>query len=232
MRPPVLVFRHVRWEHLGYIADELEARAVDYVYADLMEDPFQALPVAVDVCAGVISMGGPMSANDRHPGLARELSLLASAVELKRPMLGVCLGAQLLAKATGALVYRNPVKEVGWYPVHFRPEAGEDALFAGISSPQTVFHWHGETFDLPSGSVWLASSAVCAHQAFRLGEHAWGLQFHLETSPVMIAQWLREDAMEGDLREVVEPVDPERHAAAQRELARTVFGRWAGLLAP
>jgi GMP synthase-like glutamine amidotransferase len=232
MRSLVLVFRHVPWEHLGYLADALETRAVDYAYADLIEDPSQALPVPVDACAGVISMGGPMSANDRHPGLAREIALLSSAVELGKPVLGVCLGAQLLAKAAGAPVYRNPVKEIGWYPIHFRAEAGEDALFAGISSPRTVFHWHGETFDLPSGSVWLASSAACAHQAFRLRERAWGLQFHLETSPQMIAQWLREDAMEGDLREVVEPVDPERHAAAQRDLARTVFGRWVGLLAP
>jgi GMP synthase-like glutamine amidotransferase len=232
MMPRVLVFRHVPWEHLGYLADELKTQAVDYAYADLMEDPYRALPVPLEVCAGVISMGGPMSANDRHPGLARELSLLASAVELGKPVLGVCLGAQLLAKAAGAAVYQNPVKEIGWYPIHFRPEAGEDALFAGISSPRTVFHWHGETFDLPAGSVWLASSAACLHQAFRLRERAWGLQFHLETSPEMIAQWLREDAMEGDLREVAEPVDPERHAAAQRDLARTVFGRWARLLSP
>lgn len=232
MAPPILVFRHAPWEHLGYIADELEARGFDYAYVGLMEDPAQVLPVPLETCSGVISMGGPMSANDLHPGLARELSILTAAMERGKPMLGVCLGAQMLAKAAGARVYRNRVREIGWYRVHFRPEAGEDALFAGISSPQTVFHWHGETFDLPPGAVWLASSAACAHQAFRLRDRAYGLQFHLETGPGMIAQWLREDAMEGGLREVSEPVDPGRHVAAQRDLARIVFGRWAGLLVP
>jgi len=90
-----------------------------------------------------------------------------------------------------------------------------------------VFHWHGETFDLPSNSVWLASSGRCPRQAFRYGDRVYGLQFHLETTPAMIADWLRQDANCGDLREITEPVDPNQFAAEQAQAAELVFGRWA-----
>ena len=226
----VLVFRHVPFEHLGLIAPALESRGIEYQYVDLWKDPEQDLPFSVHESAGIISMGGPMSANDDQDFLRQELRYVAQAITRSRPILGVCLGSQLLAKAMGAKVYRNRVKEIGWYPVSFTPAAQDDTLFAGLNQPETIFHWHGETFDLPRNAVHLASSEACAHQAFRLGDAWYGLQFHLEVTPGMIAGWLTEDANEGDVREVHHSIDPHAHASRMFELAALVFGRWADLV--
>jgi GMP synthase (glutamine-hydrolysing) len=108
------------------------------------------------------------------------------------PVLGICLGSQLLAKAAGARVYPNPVKEIGWYPLELTAGASEDRLFACCPPNPTVFQWHGDTFDLPPGATHLAQSAACRHQAFRVGQAAWGLQFHLEVTAEMIESWLDE----------------------------------------
>src|SRR5689334_11083504 len=127
----VLVFRHVEFEHLGLIAPALESAGVSYEYVDLFESPDAR--VALDECNGVISMGGPMSANDDLPFLRRELALLREAAEQDLPMLGVCLGSQLIAKAFGAPVYKNAVKEIGWAPIHWMRDAHHDPLFRGCA---------------------------------------------------------------------------------------------------
>ena len=224
----VLAFRHVPFEHLGYIAASLEAQGIPYDYADLWKEPdadFQA-----GEADGLIFMGGPMSVNDGFEWLRREERCIARAAELGKPVLGVCLGAQLVAKALGARVYKNSVKEIGWRDVWFTPDAAADPVFAGIPSPQPLFHWHGETFELPAGAVHLAWSRDCRNQAFRIGENIYGLQFHLEVSPEMISCWCAEDANEGDLREVTEPIDAGLHAAATARLSNDVFGRWCRLV--
>src|SRR3982750_2143424 len=159
----VLVFRHVEFEHLGLIAPALESAGVSYEYVDLFQTP--DVRVRLDSCDGVISMGGPMSANDDLPFIRRELELLSSAVSFGIPILGVCLGSQMIAKALGARVYKNTVKEIGWAPVHWMRDAQNDPLFRGCAGSDIVFHWHGETFDLPAGATWLASSRDCKHQA-------------------------------------------------------------------
>ena len=146
-------------------------------------------------------------------------------------MLGVCLGAQLIAKALGASVYRNPVKEIGWFEIEVTGEGAADPLFAGVGPRETVFQWHGETFDLPPGARWLASSTACCHQAFRIGSSAYALQFHLEVTPEMIADWCSQDMNCGDMREVRAPIDNARNAARLTALAQQVFGRWCDLLA-
>jgi GMP synthase-like glutamine amidotransferase len=145
-------------------------------------------------------------------------------------MLGVCLGAQLIAKALGARVYRSARKEIGWAPVYWRETAGRDPVLEGLSEAEMLFHWHGETFDLPSGVDWLAYSDACPHQAFRAGPHAYGFQFHLEVTPEMIAGRCGEDLNAADVRELPAPVDPYAHAARLAELAQLVFGRWADLI--
>lgn len=223
----VLAFRHVPFEHLGRIAPALEASGLQWEYVDLYRDPRRPLPAA----DALIFMGGPMSANDDLPFIRRELELIQEAVAAGRPVLGVCLGAQLLAKALGARVYRNPVKEIGWFPVFWTEAAQRDPLLDGLRSTETVFHWHGETFDLPDGATWLAWSEACRNQAFRAAPGVYGFQFHLEVTPEMIACWLREDANAGDLREIQEPIDPEHNAGRLRELASLVFGRWARAVA-
>jgi GMP synthase (glutamine-hydrolysing) len=225
----VLAFRHVPFEHLGSIGSSLEKNGIACRYADLFAEP--AVPADWQSAAALIFMGGPMSANDDLPFIHGELRLIEQAVAASKPVLGICLGAQLIARALGAKVYRSYTKEIGWAPVCWRPEVRHDPLFRGFERPEVLFHWHGETFDLPAGAVWLASSAACAHQAFRVGP-AYGLQFHLEVTPEMIASWCAEEVNAGDVRELAAPIDP--HANSQRlsEISGLVFGRWAGMLQP
>ncbi len=173
---------------------------------------------------GVVIMGGPMSANDPLPGLAAELGLIERAVEARIPLLGICLGAQLIAKALGARVYRNAYEEIGWAPVHITEEGQADPLFRGIPSPSNFFHWHGETFDLPARARWLAYSDLCRHQAFSYAESVYGIQFHPEITPEMIVDWCAQPANCGDVEGLKEPVDP--HAADPGPLAERIFERW------
>jgi GMP synthase-like glutamine amidotransferase len=223
----VLVFRHVPFEDLGLIARSLENAGLEYRYADLYRGA--AAPSAAQADA-FIFMGGPQSANDGLDFIEREIELIRSAAEAGKPVLGVCLGSQMIAKALGARVYRNPVKEIGWYPVSWTAACAGDALFHGFHEPELLFHWHGETFDLPPGGELLASSEACRNQAFRVGSNIYGLQFHLEVTPEMIAGWCQEDANSADVRELTEPLDPYANAARLAGLSDRVFGRWAGLV--
>ena len=224
----VLAFRHVPFEHLGLIELALESRGISFEYADLYADGSR-VPNPEDY-TGLVFMGGPMSANDALPWLACEMRWIAQAVRRGQPVLGVCLGAQLIARALGARVYRNPVKEIGWFHIEFTPEAAGDHLFAAAAPRELVFHWHGETFDLPAGAVHLAFSDACRNQAFRVGQNTYGLQFHLEVTPAMIDDWCEQDANCGDVRELSAPLDPERNAARLAVLSHSVFGNWCDLL--
>jgi GMP synthase (glutamine-hydrolysing) len=224
----VLAFRHAPFEHLGLVGDALDAHGIAYDYVDLDQAPAFQLPV--QRAGALIFLGGSMSANDDLPYIRREIRLIREAISNGRPVLGVCLGSQLIAKALGAKIYSNAVKEIGWAPVTFTDAARRDPLFAGLAGPEVICHWHGETFDLPSGAERLASSANCQNQAFRWGDRVYGLQFHLEVTPEMIAQWCVEDAKCGEKREVTDPIDPQAHAARAQELARLVFGRWCDLV--
>ncbi|MCC7175315.1 MAG: gamma-glutamyl-gamma-aminobutyrate hydrolase family protein [Bryobacterales bacterium] len=224
----VLAFRHVPSDHLGWIAPALEARGVAFEYIDLFREP--EAPIDSGAAAGLVLMRGPMSANHELAYIRRELRLIERAAAGGTPVLGVCLGAQLVAKALGARVYRNPVKEVGWFPVAWTEAARHDTLLAGLSGEDTVFHWHGETFDLPAGSELLASSRACRNQAFRWGESVYGFQFHLEATPRMISDWVRQGLSGGDAGEMGALPDPQANAARLGELATQVFGRWASLV--
>jgi GMP synthase (glutamine-hydrolysing) len=224
----VLAFRHVPFEDVGHIRPVLDARGIAVEAVDLYREGTE-VPDTRDA-AGLIFMGGPMSANDDLPYLRQELAILQQALERRQPVLGVCLGSQLLARALGARVYRNPVKEIGWYDVELTAAAAQDSLFAGLPARQVVFQWHGETFDLPAGAELLASSPDCAHQAFRFGRAAYGLQFHAEVTKEMIADWCVQDANCGDMREVSRPIDAAAHEKAMAALSEQLFGRWAELL--
>lgn len=226
-RPQVLVLHHVPFEHLGTISAALDCANIGHAYADLYVEPMAQ--VLLDSYAGLILMGGPMSANDNADYIRRELQLIEQFLAAGKAVVGICLGAQLIAKAAGARVYRNSVKEIGWAPV-FWTEAGQrDPLFAGLNQPENVFHWHGETFDLPAGAEWLAYSEACRHQAIRVGT-AYGLQFHLEVTPAMIVDWLGQEANHADVAELADSVDPDFGADRLRDLSGTVFGRWCRLL--
>jgi GMP synthase-like glutamine amidotransferase len=177
---------------MGSLGGALAAAGLAVRPFDLFESVPDRLPWSE--AAGLIVLGGTMSANDgdRFPFLVAELDWIRAAVHRHVPMLGICLGAQLLAKALGAAVYRNAQPEIGWYQVDLLPVAAEDRLFRGRSLRETVFHWHGDTFDLPAGAVHLARSPLCPHQAFRCGATAYGLQFHVEMAPDLMDLWLRE----------------------------------------
>ena len=224
----VLAFRHVPFEGIGRIAPLFEERGIACDYADLYREAVPT-PRIADY-DGLIFLGGPMSANDPLPFLDRERTLVAQAVERGQPLLGICLGSQLIARSLGAEVHRNPAKEIGWFDIHFTEAAADDALFGGISGPETVFHWHSDTWELPPGAARLAWSKACGNQAFRAGRNIYGLQFHPEVTPAMIANWQVQDQNCGDVRELSAPLDPLRHQARTTELADRVFGGWCDFL--
>jgi GMP synthase-like glutamine amidotransferase len=172
--------QHVPFEGLGSIEPWLAAAGYEITETPLFETPSLPDPAKIDF---LIVMGGPMSVNDEnsHPWLVGEKKFIRNCIEAGKPVLGVCLGAQLIASAMGAGVYRNPAKEIGWFPIRAVPGVEGEAF--RFPSSIEVFHWHGETFDLPSGAVRLAKSEGCENQAFQLGRSVIGLQFHLETTP-------------------------------------------------
>jgi GMP synthase-like glutamine amidotransferase len=174
----VHVLQHVPFEGLGSIAAWLEARKATILWTRFFEAPKLPAPDSVDMN---IILGGPMSVNDEKElsWLVQEKQYIRDSIARGIPILGICLGAQLIAGAMGARIYKNPVKEIGWFPIHAVP-----ATDGGLHLPQEciAFHWHGETFDLPAGAVHLAESEACRNQAFQLNRNVIGLQFHLETT--------------------------------------------------
>lgn len=172
----------------GNIAVNLEAMGLPF----FVHHPYQAepLPDLRDVTA-LIVMGGAMGANDdgRHPFLHDLKRFIRGAVTAGVPYLGVCLGGQLLAAAMGARVASNRWEELGTLEVELTGEGMRDRLFAGIGGTFTTFQWHHDSFDIPEGGVLLAGSAACVHQAFRLGERTWGIQFHPEVREGIIRDW-------------------------------------------
>jgi len=175
-----LVVQHVEPECPFAIEDALRAAGLDVDTRRV--DVGEPLPANLDEYAALVVMGGPMSAatDEGFPTRPAELALLGEAIERQLPVLGICLGAQLLAVAAGGSVYTGPKPEIGWGTVHLTESAQSDPLFADAPDELTVLHWHGDTYVRPPGSVHLASNAAYAEQAFRCGERAWGLQFHLE----------------------------------------------------
>lgn len=173
--------QHVPFEGLGSIEPWARAAGLDIIGTKLFESVDFPEPADIDL---LVVMGGPMSVNDEDalPWLVAEKAFVRQCVERGTPVLGVCLGAQLLASALGARVYPNHEKEIGWFPISGVGDAGGDDRFR-FPHEVDVFHWHGETFDLPEGAVRLATSAACENQAFQVGRTVIGLQFHLETTP-------------------------------------------------
>jgi GMP synthase-like glutamine amidotransferase len=175
-------FQHVPFEGLGRIEPWLVEHGYQLTHTKFFESMALPDPENIDL---LIVMGGPMSVHDedRYPWLAAEKQYVRSAIVSRIPVLGICLGAQIIAHAMGANVYRNPCKEIGWYPIHAVPTDACGAFT--FPDSELVFHWHGDTFDLPPGAIRTARSEGCGNQAFQLGSSVIGLQFHLETTPAL-----------------------------------------------
>jgi GMP synthase (glutamine-hydrolysing) len=199
----VLVLKNISAEGPGTIEDYLHESGIPCKVVDLQNESF---PSGGDPDALVL-MGGPMSVNeeDDYPYITKEIELTRDLISGGKKVLGVCLGAQIMAKALGARVYRGPEKEIGWYDIELQEEGVRDPLMQKLAvHPQagdfrkkfTVFHWHGETFDLPSGTVWLAKSQLYPHQAFRYGTSAYAFQFHIEVRKEMVYEWLKDEEVD------------------------------------
>jgi len=176
----VHVLQHVPFETPAAITPWLESAGASIATTRLYEPHRLPVPSELDF---LVVMGGPMSANDesRFPWLVDEKQLIRRAIEAGRQVLGICLGSQLIASALGARVYPSREKEIGWFPVRAVPGAGPDVV--RLPAEAMVFHWHGETFDLPAGAILLATSEACRHQAFQVGRGVIGLQYHPEVTP-------------------------------------------------
>jgi len=186
----LLVFQHVPHEILGTLDPLLRNAGFRIRYVNFGRQP-DATP-DIDRYHGLIVLGGPMNCDqsDRYPHLNTEIDLIQSAITDGKPVLGICLGSQLIARALGARVFKNPVKEIGWYELNPTTLAASDPLFAHLEPTQKIFQWHGDTFELPDGAVHLASSPDCRNQAFRYDDNVYGFQFHLEVDEPMINRWL------------------------------------------
>jgi GMP synthase (glutamine-hydrolysing) len=225
----VLILQHVRPEPPGTIADALDRSGLSHRTVKVYRD--EPVPDMLDT-DGLVVMGGPMGVGDLddRPHLRQELDLIEQALRDERPVLGVCLGSQLLAHVLGADVRPGPQKEIGWDAVTLTDAAADDPLFRDVDDPFTAFHWHGDVFALPDGATCLAHTAQTEHQAFRYGDSVYGLLFHLEVTPKTVS-WMT-SAFQDELAE--EGLDGAairraamEHEEALRDTAGTVFGRWA-----
>ena len=233
----LLVFQHVAAEPLGTLDPLIRQRGHRIRFVNFERDP-DAQP-EVDRYKGLVVLGGPMNVEDqaRRPHLRTELQAIERMLELGRPVLGICLGAQLLAHALGAPVVRHHTREIGWYPVHTTDAGREDAVLAPLGEAAPVFQWHGCRFDVPSDAVQLARGKHCEQQAFRYGRNAYGLQFHLEMDEPLVERWLQTPAYRAELEAAGLPHDAQAiraqtraHIAGMQRQADAVFNNFLDLV--
>ncbi|MEX0806723.1 MAG: gamma-glutamyl-gamma-aminobutyrate hydrolase family protein [Candidatus Binatia bacterium] len=206
----LLVFQHVPHEILGTLNPLLKSAGFRIRYVNFGRHP-DAQP-GLEGYHGLVVLGGPMSVYDDHrfSHLTIEMKLIEDAMKRNLPVLGICLGAQLIAKTLGAAVYPNYQKEIGWYDLRSTVEAAQDALLKSFGQTEKVFQWHGDTFAIPTGAVHLAASPLCSNQAFRYGENVYGLQFHLEVDEPMIRRWLRVPGNRDEIASLHGDIDPDQ----------------------
>ena len=187
---PVAIFRHAASEGPGYLAEFFDERNIPWRLIAI--DAGDAVPPSTEAYSGLVLMGGPMSVNDDLPWIAPALALIREAVAADIPVLGHCLGGQLMSRALGGTVSRNPVKEIGWGEVAVADNDSARNWFGEVRH-FNAFHWHGETFSLPQGATHLLSSAYCVNQAWAMGKHL-ALQCHVEMTAAMIDSWCEIEA--------------------------------------
>ncbi len=232
---PVAIFRHARTEGPGYLAEFFDRRQIPWRLIRI--DAGDILPDSIAGYSGLVFMGGPMSVNDDLPWIPPVLQLIQQAVAADIPVLGHCLGGQLMSKALGGVVTPNPVKEIGWGALQVARNFDSSRWF-GDAERFTGFHWHGETFSIPEGAVNILSSDHCQHQAFSMGKHL-GFQCHIEMTADMVRKWCRYGADEiaasassPGVQNVAEiERDLEVRVARLGVVAEKVYARWVEGLA-
>tara|TARA_R110002096_G_scaffold117236_3_gene254142 strand:- start:3391 stop:4143 length:753 start_codon:yes stop_codon:yes gene_type:complete len=232
-RPKILVFQHVPYEPLGTLDPLLKAAGFRIRYVNFGREP-ESRP-NIDGYEALIILGGPMNSDqiDAYPNLLTEMEIIREAVDKNKSVLGICLGAQLLAKALGGSVARNQRREIGWYDVALTEAGHDDPVLAKFSPVQQVFQWHEDGISLPDSAVHLARSDASQVQAFRYGEHVYGFQFHLEVDTSLVERWLTVPANQATLQDEAGRIEPDAIRAQTREsisaleqLSRDTFSRW------
>jgi GMP synthase-like glutamine amidotransferase len=232
---PVAIFRHAPTEGPGYFATYLARQNIPWQVIGV--DAGEPVPADPRAWAGLVFMGGPMSANDDLPWIAPVLKLIHDSVDADVPVLGHCLGGQLMSKALGGGVSRNPLKEIGWGEVMVLDGRAARRWFGHVAPSFNSFHWHGETFAIPPGAERVLANQYCENQAFVLGKHL-GMQCHIEMTSAMIDTWC--DTGAGEISRsrspAVQPVTAiksalEQRLAALHAVADGVYARWVEGLA-
>lgn len=223
-----IAIRHVHFEDLGTLGPLLHQRGYSTRYCDAGVQEFNTPEIAeADL---LIVLGAPVGAGDEnlYPFLAQELELIEHRLGRQQPLLGVCLGAQLMARVLGASVAPMERKEIGFSPIALT-EAGRASCLAHLPAETAVLHWHGDQFAIPNGAESLASTPLCPHQAFALGNYALGLQFHLEADAERIEPWLLGHATELS-QAGIDPralrAQAKEHGARLKAVSGAVFNRW------
>jgi len=232
---PIAIFRHLECEGPGYLADFLDHQrlSVELIRIDQNDE----IPESIDAYCALVFMGGPMSVNDDLPWIGRELDLIQQAAQRKMPVLGHCLGGQLICKALGGTVSANNVKEIGWHKVQKLVNPIADQWLVNIPETFDAFHWHGETFSIPAGATPLLKSEYCENQAFAI-DNILALQCHVEMDAEMVIEWSREYARELSIPsqsvqsadEIVENID-EKIRSLNR-VADNMYQKWLTPLLP
>jgi len=232
----ILVFQHVAHEPLGILHALLKKAGFRIRFVNFAREKDQKL--SISGYDGLVVLGGPMGVYETaaYPNLEVEMACIREAVAADKPVLGICLGAQLIAAALGAAVSRGQQQEIGWYDVSLTAAGKTDPVLGEMQATEKIFQWHGDFFQLPEGAVWLAQSAACPFQAFRFGTKVYGLQFHLEVDEKMIERWLTTPAnahefvgAAGDqLRATIRAQTPQ-YIAHSQALSRRLFMRYINL---
>lgn len=227
-RKPVLIVQHAPHEHPAAVRRALEGQGIQTLWIHPYRG--EAYPTALEI-SGLISLGGPMGANDdaEHPWIPKECALIRGCVEGELPVVGICLGGQLMARAMGGKVERHHTTEVGWFPLRINSRGLEDPVVGVAGARPTVYQWHGDTFFPPESAVLLASSEACERQAYRLGERAYGFQFHPEADHQLVHEWLAIEGVEDEIRAAQEAHGLETVQDARTQRAHALKGERASL---
>jgi len=226
---PLYIFRHIGCEGPGYLSEVLDRQGIPY--KTIAIDRGEALPNSIDGCSGLVFMGGPMSVNDALPWIEQELSLIRTARDRGLAVLGHCLGGQLISKALGGAVTANPVREIGWHPVHKSGTPTAANWLEGLPDAAELFHWHGESFSIPEGAEVILENDNCPHQAFALN-NILALQCHVEMTAPMVREWaaLYKDELDDpapsvqSAAQMTEGLDT--RITAMQQIADGLYRRW------